>query len=216
VAKGLSLDRIIDAGLELLDEVGLDGLTTRALAQRLDVRAPALYWHVSNKQTLVDEMAAALWREIQTGLPTVDEHTDWRTYMATFAATVRCTLLRHRDGAKLFSGTYLTDVTVLQAQEAPLAMLVGAGMSLDQAVEVSMVLYSFTIGSTIEEQAIAQAAEIDDRYSLERREERLDPQQFPLMTAVGRLAFPEPGRRFAGTVRRLIAAFETWPGASAG
>lgn len=208
MSKGVTLDRIVAAGLELLDEVGLDGLTTRALATRLDVKAPALYWHVANKQTLVDEMATALWREIQAALPAVDERSDWREYLAAFAATVRATLLRHRDGAKLFSGTYLTDVGVLEAQEAPLSLLVAAGMSLQRAVEISTVLYAYTVGATIEEQAIAQA---DDRYTPEQREKRLDPQRFPLVTAAGRLSFPDPAARFAGATRRLIDSFETWP-----
>ncbi|WP_051267681.1 TetR/AcrR family transcriptional regulator C-terminal domain-containing protein [Nakamurella lactea] len=209
MAKGLTLELIVGAGLELLDEVGLDGLTTRALAARLGVKAPALYWHVANKQTLVDEMATELWREIQAALPEVDPDTRWRDYLLTFATTVRGTLLRHRDGARLFSGTYLTDAGVLQAQEAPLALLVASGMSLPQAVEVAMVLYSFTIGATIEEQAVAAA--VDDRYTLARREQRLDPARFPLITEAGRMAFPEPGVLFAGTARRLIAAFDNWP-----
>jgi TetR/AcrR family transcriptional regulator, tetracycline repressor protein len=40
---------IVQAALDLLDEAGTDGLTLRALASRLGVQAPALYWHVASK-----------------------------------------------------------------------------------------------------------------------------------------------------------------------
>jgi len=53
-------ETIVAAALALLDEVGLDGLTTRRLAAELDVKSPALYWHFRNKQELVDEMARAI------------------------------------------------------------------------------------------------------------------------------------------------------------
>lgn len=40
---------VVRAALDLLNEVGLDGLTLRRIATELDVQAPALYWHVKNK-----------------------------------------------------------------------------------------------------------------------------------------------------------------------
>ncbi|EBR7419052.1 TetR family transcriptional regulator, partial [Salmonella enterica] len=45
---------VIAAALELLNEVGMDSLTTRKLAERLKVQQPALYWHFQNKRALLD------------------------------------------------------------------------------------------------------------------------------------------------------------------
>ena len=72
------------------------------------------------------------------------------------------------------------------------------------------VLYAYVVGASIEEQAIRQTSVADDRYSLAHREERLDPDRYPLMTAAGRLVLPEPGTRFDRNVRRLVAGFERW------
>ncbi|GGP13483.1 TetR family transcriptional regulator [Nonomuraea glycinis] len=47
--KGITREKVVAAALELLDEKGIEGVTVRALAERLDVRAPALYWHLRNK-----------------------------------------------------------------------------------------------------------------------------------------------------------------------
>ena len=51
---------VIAAALELLNEVGMDSLTTRKLAERLKVQQPALYWHFQNKRALLDALAEAM------------------------------------------------------------------------------------------------------------------------------------------------------------
>jgi TetR/AcrR family tetracycline transcriptional repressor len=43
--------------MSLVDAEGLDALTLRALAGRLGVQAPTLYWHVRNKAELLDALA---------------------------------------------------------------------------------------------------------------------------------------------------------------
>ena len=55
----LTTHDIVAAGLEILDNYGLEDLSMRRLAQLLDVKASALYWHVANKQTLLAAMADA-------------------------------------------------------------------------------------------------------------------------------------------------------------
>lgn len=57
---------VVDTALRLLNEVGLDGLTLRAIAKELNVQAPALYWHFKNKQALLDEMATEMYRRMVT------------------------------------------------------------------------------------------------------------------------------------------------------
>ncbi len=42
----LDKSKVINSALELLNEVGIEGLTTRKLAQKLGVEQPTLYWHV--------------------------------------------------------------------------------------------------------------------------------------------------------------------------
>lgn len=211
MSRGLDRDRVVSAALALLDEVGLEDLTMRTLAARLDVQAAALYWHVHNKADLVDEMATAVWREVVAALPSVGPGSAWQGYLRAFAATLRRTLLAHRDGARLFAGTYLTDASVLEAQEAPLRLLVDAGLDLEVAVEVSAVLYSYTVGATIEEQAVRQvSADGDRRYDRDERSRRLDPARFPLVTAAGQLGFTDRDASFDRAVRRLVASFAHW------
>ncbi len=53
----LDKSKVINSALELLNEVGIEGLTTRKLAQKLGVEQPTLYWHVKNKRALLDALA---------------------------------------------------------------------------------------------------------------------------------------------------------------
>ena len=59
-----SLAEIVEAGRELLERDGLDGLTMQAVATRVGVRAPSLYKRVSNRDALVALVADATLREL--------------------------------------------------------------------------------------------------------------------------------------------------------
>ena len=51
--ESLSRDRIIEAAIALLDDGGEDGLTFRALSERLGTGAGAIYWHIADKSDLL-------------------------------------------------------------------------------------------------------------------------------------------------------------------
>lgn len=76
----LQPNTVIRAALDLLNEVGVDGLTTRKLAERLGVQQPALYWHFRNKRALLDALAEAMLAENHThSVPRADD--DWRSFL---------------------------------------------------------------------------------------------------------------------------------------
>ncbi|MDO9407093.1 TetR/AcrR family transcriptional regulator [Patulibacter sp.] len=54
---------IVDVARRLLDEDGIDALSMRAIAARLDVRAPSLYKHLPDKQAILDVLVADILRE---------------------------------------------------------------------------------------------------------------------------------------------------------
>ena len=56
-AAGISVAAIADAALAVIRTDGVDGVTMRAVAERLRVRAPSLYHHVHNKSELLDLVA---------------------------------------------------------------------------------------------------------------------------------------------------------------
>jgi AcrR family transcriptional regulator len=54
----LSEQQILDEAARLVDEEGLDALSTRVLAKRLNARAPSLYRYFPNKDSLIRAVSA--------------------------------------------------------------------------------------------------------------------------------------------------------------
>lgn len=184
MAKGITREGIVAAALDVLDEGGADAVTVRAVAQRLDVKAPALYWHVRNKQELLDEMGTEIQRRVQQAFQP-DRHSDWRDGLAGYARTLRHEYLRHRDGARTFSGTRLTDAELLRQQEPWLNKWVAEGWTLVEIVTAAELVTAFVVGFVIEEQERAQSAAADPtRYALEERDAALGDDA-PLVRAAG-------------------------------
>ena len=202
---GLTKAAIVQAALDQLDEAGMDGLTVRALASRLGVQAPALYWHVRSKQALLDEMGTQIWRQVGDVMAGLPSGLPWREVMRTYAATVRRELLKHRDGAKAFSGTTLTDPEVVRRQEVTFDTLLRQGFSLPDAALGLVLLHDFTIGFCVEEQAVSQAvAAGDERYSPGRRAELIGEENAPLAVEAGAVIFGDPDTRFTDLVELLL------------
>src|SRR6478752_8566029 len=68
----LSRDRVLAAAVVLADQVGIEALSMRRLAQELGVVPMALYKHVANKEELLDGMVDALVSEIDPAVPGAD------------------------------------------------------------------------------------------------------------------------------------------------
>jgi TetR/AcrR family transcriptional regulator, tetracycline repressor protein len=205
----VALDRktILSQAFALLNETGLEGLTLRRLAARLGIQAPAIYWHFKNKQELLDEMATQVFREALLEAPAIDAAQSWQDWALSYCLGLRRILLRYREGAKLFSGTYLTDAELFAPMEASLRKLTGAGFNLRHSTVGLGALYCFTVGFVIEEQAVNPMPgepEPDPRYSLARREQRIDGEKYPLALAAGREMFADHDTRFLEGVGLII------------
>ena len=104
---GIQQEVIVRAALTLLDEVGLEGLTMRRLATALKIQAPSLYWHFPNKQALLDGMADAIFGAV--ALPRDLKGKTWDVRLKAVFRAIRRAFLAHRDGARVFAGTYVPD-----------------------------------------------------------------------------------------------------------
>ncbi len=142
---------VVQEALDLLDEVGLDAVSTRALARRLGVEQPSLYWHFRNKQELLAAMAASALTEHGTQ-PLPDDGAQWGTWFLDNFRSFRQALLGRRDGARLHAGTTPAGETRVRLL-AKLRFLVDAGVPEDAAVAGMLAASRFTVGSALEQQA---------------------------------------------------------------
>lgn len=151
ISMKLDNEVILEAALALLDEVGMDKLSTRLLAERLGVQQPALYWHFKNKRALLDAMNREILRRAhERRLPLEGE--TWETFLRENARSFRRALLARRDGARLHAGSE-PDPGDLDMVEAQLAAVVRLGMPATQAMTLLIALGRYTVGCVMEEQA---------------------------------------------------------------
>ena len=208
MVQGITRERIVAAALDLLDEAGIDAVTVRALAARLGVKAPALYWHVRGKQELLDEMGTEIQRRVTTTWSEIAPGAHWRDDLAAYARTLRAEYLLHRDGARSFSGTRITDPEVLRAQEPWLARWTAAGVGLADAVDAADLVTAFVVGFVIEEQERRQSADADPaRYSVADRDAALG-EGVPLIVEAGHVRGGDDDERFERQLGVLLAGVD--------
>src|SRR5690625_1732070 len=104
----LNKEQIIQEALTLLNESGFEGVTLRKLASRLDVQAPALYWHFKNKKTLVNEMAEAILQMEFHDLTGRKNDERWQDWLLDIFNRLRKALLSHTDGGRVVAGAHLS------------------------------------------------------------------------------------------------------------
>jgi TetR/AcrR family tetracycline transcriptional repressor len=147
----LERQQILDAAIDLLDEVGLDDLTTRRLAEKLGVQQPALYWHFKSKRALVNAMGQEILRR-HHAYDTPAPGDDWRRFIVANARSLRKALLAHRDGGRLHVGTE-AEVGDFARLEKQLCCLTEAGFPLEVATLALITVGRFALGSAIDEQS---------------------------------------------------------------
>ncbi|MFE4454840.1 TetR/AcrR family transcriptional regulator C-terminal domain-containing protein [Streptomyces sp. NPDC056796] len=159
-ANRLTRATVIGAALQVLEERGLDGLSTRAVADRLGVRMNTVLWHVKTKARMLELMADAVLGTISYG----DLPANARPRVRELVGRYRRALLAHRDGASLVAGTYAAEPHTLRFADHLVEALLAAGADERRAAWTAWTVTYFTLGLTQEEQAAPDRH--DDRLHL--------------------------------------------------
>lgn len=180
----LDREQIVRAALALLDEVSLDALTMRLLAERLGVKAASLYRHVRDKQ----ELLVLLADEITAEIPIADDGRPWRERLVDLAWSVRRGLLAHRDAARLIASLPPAGPRRLRAIDTVLGLMLSAGLTDRDAVRAAYHVNNFITEFVADEARFAQAAEAAgktrDELAAEARQQlrSLPADQYPNVT----------------------------------
>jgi AcrR family transcriptional regulator len=124
----LAREQIVRAAIDLADAEGLEALTMRRLAQTLGAGAMSLYWHIPNKNDLLDLMLDAAFGEVE--LPE-QPSADWRADLRLFARHMLGVLRRHVWLPSLISSRPLPSPNRLRYVERLLAELAGLGLDFN-------------------------------------------------------------------------------------
>jgi TetR/AcrR family tetracycline transcriptional repressor len=145
-------DDVLREAINLLDDVGMDGITIRRLAERLDVQPGALYRHFASKRALLDAMVEHIAAGAGDEIPAEDD-LDWADRVRAVAVGMRTGMLAHRDGARLLATFAEPGPTALAGWERFTGVLRAAGATEVAAMVAVDTILCYVNGFTIEEQS---------------------------------------------------------------
>jgi AcrR family transcriptional regulator len=149
----LSSERVFAAAIALADREGIDALTMRRLAEELGVEAMSLYYHVDNKEAILDGVVEAIVTEIGDelgGLQVPETITDWKTAMRERILTARRVMMRHRWAPSVFETRTTMSGTAIRYFHGLIGLMKEAGFTYDQVHHAMHALGSRALGFTQE------------------------------------------------------------------
>ena len=138
----LTREMVLDAAAAQAGELGLESVSSRAVAARLGVTPMALYRHVRD----MDEIVASLVDGLIEGLGLPDPDLGWREWLEQLARSLRGLLSDSPAALALFNRRPVTTPAARARLEATVAMLAGSGFGPDEAARVYAAAHTYTIG----------------------------------------------------------------------
>ncbi|MCD9024714.1 TetR/AcrR family transcriptional regulator C-terminal domain-containing protein [Cohnella silvisoli] len=179
----LDRTRIIQTALQLLNEIGLRDLSMRKIADRLQVKTASLYYHVKDK----DELLQWLGDKISENMIEPDPSLPWEEQIVQWCGNFRKLLHSHRDAVEIFNSALALGYGRLTQIEKLFQLFVSAGFQDSQIPWMAAMLKNYVLGFVAEEGQLVDLAgkgdtaveELGEQYSQFHR--HLPEEQFPNM-----------------------------------
>jgi AcrR family transcriptional regulator len=130
----LSVDGIVAAAIEVLDEAGVAGLSMRRVAEQIGTGPASLYAHVAGRTELLELVFDELVGRVARPEP---DPLRWREQVHEMLNDLRSVLAAHRDAALAGFGYIPTTPRTLAGAEALVALLRAGGLS-DRVVALGL------------------------------------------------------------------------------
>lgn len=143
----LSADRVLDGAVALADEIGIDALTIRRLADALDTKPMTIYHHIPNKEAILDGMVDRVFSEIER--PPAD--LEWKLAIRHRCLSAREALARHPWAAPLMESRTNPGPETLGHHDAVLGSLRQGGLSMEMTAHTYALIDSYVYGFALQE-----------------------------------------------------------------
>ncbi len=213
-AEPLSRERVVEAAIGLLDDEAEGGLTFRALSHRLSTGPGAIYWHVANKDELLDAATDAVVTAALTGRPAPSDdspHGQVRALaLGLFDAIDEHPWVGTQLAAQQARNPWRS--VSLRIFDAIGQQILALGMPVAGQFMAASALMHYILGAAGQNAANGRAAtpEMTNRGEfldfVSTAWERLDPEEFPFARAVaGQLRDHDDREQFLAGVDLILA-----------
>ncbi len=131
----LSRAAIVARALDIADAEGLDAITVRRMSREFGVTPMALYWHVKDKDDLLEAMGDALFEGTDVG---VDAALDWYDQLRVLVTSMVNGLRRHPGAVQLAFLRVLANDAGRELSEHVFEVLRSAGFDVRQTADIGV------------------------------------------------------------------------------
>ncbi len=146
----LSKERVLQAAIALADEGGIESLTMRKLAKDLGVEAMSLYYHVTNKDDILDGMVDVVFGEVD--LPSGE--IDWKTAMRERAISTRKVLSLHPWATSMMQSRTNPGPALLRHHNWVIGTLRESGFSIELTAHAFSAMDAYIYGFSLQEETL--------------------------------------------------------------
>lgn len=208
----ITVHRIVDVALRLVESEGFNAVTMRRVAAAMHTGAASLYAHVRNKAELDDLLIGELCSRVALPVP---DSTQWQAQIIDVCAQLRDQFLRYPgvSGAALAAAP--TSLDTLRINEGMLAIVLAGGVPAQSAAWAVDAAYLYVSAYSLEASLRRKLGEDADGRILDKDEiiERLrmlPVDRFPSTVAHAQeLAAGEGHERFDFTLNLLFQGLAT-------
>lgn len=177
----VDVGRIVDVALKLVDEVGVQALTLRMLADALDSGTATLYRHFAGKDELLAYVVDRILGEVKVTPESIDGLT-WREAVEVGAQAFYDTLRRHPNALPLLVAQVPVGPNGLANRERILRLLQGFGFPVALAARAFTAMGHYVVGFAIQQHGPGSPLSEGDPHLVDYYR-ALDPKTYPATTA---------------------------------
>ncbi|HXW39415.1 MAG TPA: TetR family transcriptional regulator [Acidimicrobiales bacterium] len=177
---GIGSDDVVDAALRIVEREGARALTMRRLAEELGTAVTAIYWHVGNRDALVDLLVARLIEDMGHVHATGRRP---RARITTLAVELRERLLARPHLIALADQRGMTGAMFQPVQAALAEELAAMGITGRGAASVIQILQCHVVASVVLARAVDRSPTHDSRAPIEWTGDTVDPELVEALAA---------------------------------
>lgn len=175
--RNLTRDKIGDAAIRFVESEGLEKLSMRNLAAKLNIEAASLYNHIKNKADLLDLIQEHLYSQLAA------DYTEksWQNHLRALAHATRHGLLKYPGIVTLFATRPTVTTSSLIQVEKTLKVLLKAGFKSSEVMMIYRNFHVFILGHVLAEVGRVPG-EIDSSH--EPKLENINMEHYPVLKKV--------------------------------
>lgn len=188
----LSRERVLRGAVAVADAGGLGSLTIRSLARELGVKPMSVYYHVANKDEILDGIVDLVFGEIDLPSP----GGDWRSEIRRRALSARRALRRHPWAIALMESRTSPGPATLRHHDATIGTLRAAGFSVAMTAHAYALLDAYVYGFALQEASLPFDGPETVADVAEPMMRQISPEEYPNLVEMATEHILRPGYDF--------------------